>query len=127
MASTPHCTDTELTLENLEYHVFTIHPAPIHHRAAWGDTASVAAILLPNRLGRRLVERANAAGCDWFSASSCSMNPPRPWGKKPRGDKTAIELFLAGVRGWEASLRRLDDAVGPRVRCVTTGNSKGLQ
>ncbi len=62
-----------------------------------------------------------------FSASSCSMNPPRPWGKKPRGDKTAIELFLAGVRGWEASLRRLDDAVGPRVSCVTTGNSKGLQ
>ena len=27
-----------------------------------------------------------------------------------RGDKTAIELFLAGVRGWEAGLRRrLDD------------------
>jgi hypothetical protein len=23
-----------------------------------------------------------------------------------RGDKTAIELFLAGVRGWEAGLRR---------------------
>jgi hypothetical protein len=27
-----------------------------------------------------------------------------------RGDKTAIELFMAGVRGWEAGLRRrLDD------------------
>jgi len=27
-----------------------------------------------------------------------------------RGDKTAIELFLAGVRDWEAGLRRrLDD------------------
>jgi hypothetical protein len=23
-----------------------------------------------------------------------------------RGDKTAIELFVAGVRGWEAGLRR---------------------
>jgi len=23
-----------------------------------------------------------------------------------RGDKTAIELFIAGVRGWEAPLRR---------------------
>jgi hypothetical protein len=27
-----------------------------------------------------------------------------------RGDKTAIELFVAGVRGWEAELqRRMDD------------------
>jgi hypothetical protein len=24
-----------------------------------------------------------------------------------RGDKTAIELFLAGIRGWEAGLRRV--------------------
>jgi len=23
-----------------------------------------------------------------------------------RGDKTAIELFMAGIRGWEAALRR---------------------
>jgi len=23
-----------------------------------------------------------------------------------RGDKTAIELFLAGIRGWEAGLRQ---------------------
>jgi len=27
-----------------------------------------------------------------------------------RGDKTAIELFIAGLRGWEAGLRRrMDD------------------
>jgi hypothetical protein len=26
--------------------------------------------------------------------------------EKSRGDKTAIELFVAGVRGWEAGLRR---------------------
>jgi hypothetical protein len=26
--------------------------------------------------------------------------------KSNRGDKTAIELFVAGVRGWEAGLRR---------------------
>jgi hypothetical protein len=27
-----------------------------------------------------------------------------------RGDKTAIELFIAGIRGWQAGLRRrLDD------------------
>jgi hypothetical protein len=26
-----------------------------------------------------------------------------------QGDKTAIELFIAGVRGWEGHLRRLDD------------------
>jgi hypothetical protein len=26
--------------------------------------------------------------------------------KNSRGDKTAIELFVAGVRGWEAGLRR---------------------
>ena len=31
--------------------------------------------------------------------------------EKSRGDKTAIGLFLAGVRGWEGGLqRRLDDA-----------------
>jgi hypothetical protein len=30
--------------------------------------------------------------------------------KKSRGDKTAIELFVAGVGGWEAGLRRrMDD------------------
>jgi hypothetical protein len=30
--------------------------------------------------------------------------------EKSRGDKTAIELFLAGVQGWEAWLRRsMDD------------------
>jgi hypothetical protein len=30
--------------------------------------------------------------------------------KRHRGDKTAIELFLAGVRGWEGHVRRqLDD------------------
>ncbi len=27
--------------------------------------------------------------------------------KDNRGDKTPLELFLAGVRGWEAGLRRL--------------------
>jgi hypothetical protein len=26
--------------------------------------------------------------------------------EKSRGDKTAIELFIAGVRGWEAELRQ---------------------
>ena len=26
-----------------------------------------------------------------------------------RGDKSAIELFQAGVRGWDAGLRRLDN------------------
>ena len=26
--------------------------------------------------------------------------------KQPRGDKTAIELFIAGVREWETALRR---------------------
>ena len=26
--------------------------------------------------------------------------------EKSRDDKTAIELFLAGIRGWEAGLRR---------------------
>jgi hypothetical protein len=30
--------------------------------------------------------------------------------KNSRGDKTAIELFLGGIRGWEADLRR-------RVQC----------
>jgi hypothetical protein len=30
--------------------------------------------------------------------------------KKDRGDKTQLELFIAGVRGWEAyPRRRLDD------------------
>ena len=30
--------------------------------------------------------------------------------KKDRGDKTQLELFVAGVRGWEAyPRRRLDD------------------
>jgi len=26
--------------------------------------------------------------------------------KNSRGDKTAIELFIAGIHGWEAGLRR---------------------
>jgi len=26
--------------------------------------------------------------------------------EKSRGDKTAIELFIAGIRGWEAGLRQ---------------------
>jgi hypothetical protein len=26
--------------------------------------------------------------------------------EKSRGDKTAIELFVTGIRGWEAGLRR---------------------
>jgi hypothetical protein len=30
--------------------------------------------------------------------------------KNSRGDKTPLELFLAGVRGWEAGLRRRLDA-----------------
>ena len=30
--------------------------------------------------------------------------------KNSRGDQTAIELFLSGIRGWEAGLRRrIDD------------------
>jgi hypothetical protein len=31
-----HCRDTELTLENLELQVFTIHPAPVYIIAALG-------------------------------------------------------------------------------------------
>jgi hypothetical protein len=27
--------------------------------------------------------------------------------KKDRGDKRAIELFLAGILGWEAGMRRI--------------------
>jgi hypothetical protein len=30
-----------------------------------------------------------------------------------RGDKTAIELFVAGIRGWEAGLRRRVDGESP--------------
>jgi hypothetical protein len=30
-------------------------------------------------------------------------------GKRSRGDKTAIELFIAGVQGWEAGSRRTLD------------------
>jgi hypothetical protein len=31
-------------------------------------------------------------------------------GQVSRGDKTAIELFIAGIQGWEAGLRRrMDD------------------
>ena len=26
--------------------------------------------------------------------------------KKSRGDKTAVELFIGGIRGWEGDLRR---------------------
>ena len=38
--------------------------------------------------------------------SRCGMR----W-ERSRGDRTAIELFLAGVRGWGSVLqRRLDDA-----------------
>jgi hypothetical protein len=31
--------------------------------------------------------------------------------KNSRGDKTAIELFLAGIQGWEAGLRRFIDTL----------------
>ncbi|WP_425399885.1 hypothetical protein [Aeoliella sp.] len=30
----------------------------------------------------------------------------RPISEESRGDKTAIELFMLGIRGWEAGLRR---------------------
>jgi hypothetical protein len=33
--------------------------------------------------------------------------------EKSRGDKTAIELFLGGVAGWEAGLRRRRDDAKP--------------
>jgi hypothetical protein len=35
------------------------------------------------------------------------VSPKGSFLNKSRGDKTAIELFIAGVRGWEAELRRL--------------------
>jgi hypothetical protein len=32
-----------------------------------------------------------------------------------RGDRTSIELFIAGVQGWEAGLRRqMDDGKSPQ-------------
>ena len=41
-----------------------------------------------------------------------------------RDNKTAIELFLAGVRGWESGLqRRLDDAKQKQPDLTTAGNS----
>lgn len=30
----------------------------------------------------------------------------QPLHENSRGDKTAIELFIAGIRAWEAALRR---------------------
>jgi hypothetical protein len=36
--------------------------------------------------------------------------------KDSRGNRTAIELFMAGIRGWEAGLRRrLDDGAAERI------------
>jgi hypothetical protein len=35
---------------------------------------------------------------------------PGPWSRRNRDNGTAIELFLAGARGWEAGVqRRVDD------------------
>jgi hypothetical protein len=34
--------------------------------------------------------------------------------EKSRDDKTAIELFIAGVQGWEAGLRRRLDEGKPK-------------
>jgi hypothetical protein len=42
-------------------------------------------------------------------ASSKTPNDEKAAGlvsEKSRGDKTAIELFVTGIRGWEAELRR---------------------
>jgi hypothetical protein len=36
-----------------------------------------------------------------IAANDDGLLVPSSW-----GDKTAIELFLAGIRGWEAELRR---------------------
>jgi hypothetical protein len=49
-----------------------------------------------------------------------------------RGDKTAIELFLTGIWGWEAGLRRKlengkseETSNGYVKACMITGNSTG--
>jgi hypothetical protein len=38
------------------------------------------------------------------------------YSKVNRGDKTAIELFLAGIRGWEAGLRHQFDGDRPKLK-----------
>ena len=46
-----------------------------------------------------------AKGSNGSSPTLCWV---RGWpGYVTRGDKTAIELFIAGVRGWEAGLQRI--------------------
>ena len=46
---------------------------------------------------------AAAVGAESQSADRGGSHPDRP---RTRGEKTAIELFIAGIRGWEAGLRR---------------------
>jgi len=48
-------------------------------------------IRIQNGFGEGLQSPLDAVSCRDFS----------------RGDKTAIELFLGGIRGWEARIRRL--------------------
>ena len=50
-------------------------------------------------------------------------------GQKNRGDKTAIELFIFGVRGWEAGLRRQVEGISRSrnetyslVSCISASN-----
>jgi len=58
-------------------------------------------------------EIGRVAGMRENDASAASDDPNRTAGiiqRMSRGDKTPLELFLAGIRGWEAYLRRrLDD------------------
>jgi hypothetical protein len=67
---------------------FTDSPATCDHRAVLLEHAHRAVTLVPtmrnpvNVLAKGLIA------------------------KKDRGDKTAIELFIAGIQGWQAGLRR---------------------
>ena len=69
----------------------------------------------PNRTEKRLIFRHNAIPRNNF----CTVSPFTRWPRKSgsgfsRGDRTRLELFLAGIRGWEGAAGALLTTTGDR-------------
>lgn len=82
--------------------VLTLGKAPAPIKKYSGPTGR-RSLTLPEQSSKKPAEDESPAG----QRSPDSDRSAKSLGNVNRGDRTAIELFLAGIRGWEAGLRRL--------------------
>ena len=65
---------------------------------------------MPNSIGGILLIRFSGLDASLSLLHLEQATLPKSWLRDVRGDRTPLELFLAGDRGWEAGLRRrMDD------------------